>query len=166
MVTFPSASTADPWDSRFCSLSVVLPLVQVGLSRFHSPQTPFSFPKGAAFGEPDLRYLWTTPENTMRNPGPLPKGPRRNREPSLEWEGRYQMLFQGGRGAFFKDETPGGLATLSWMPLYPWIHGCTSRTQWILRKGGAGVDLEGLRRKNGGLNIIKIDCMHARNSKI
>lgn len=81
---FPSASTADPWDSRFCSLSVVLPLVQVGLSRFHSPQTPFSFPKGAAFGEPDLRYLWTTPENTMRNPGPLLKGPRRNREPSLE----------------------------------------------------------------------------------
>lgn len=27
------------------------------------------------------------------------------------------------------------------------------------------MDLEGLRRKNGGLNIIKIDCMHARNSQ-
>lgn len=78
MVTFPSASTADPWDSRFCSLSVVPPLIQVGLSRFPSPQTPFSFPKGAAFGDPDLRYLWTTPENTMRNPGPRLKGPRRN----------------------------------------------------------------------------------------
>lgn len=83
VVTFPSASTADPWDSRFCSLSVVLPLVQDGLSRFHSPQTPFYFPRGTAFGESDLHYLCTTPENTMHNPRPLPKGPRRNSEPSL-----------------------------------------------------------------------------------
>lgn len=51
VVTFPSAS-------RFSSLSAVLPLVQDGLSRFHSPQSPFYFPKGAAFGEPDLQFVY------------------------------------------------------------------------------------------------------------
>lgn len=41
----------------------------------------------------------------------------------------------------------------------------THKSDSVDPKGGAGVDLEGLRRKNGGLNIIKTDCMYARNSQ-